>query len=299
MSVLIPIPRKSTYQNFFLLDCDEHIQGAYQWHQDLAAEAFLILCDFEILFRSKVHEVMALLNCRPGRIDWIVSSNIKNSLIDTLKREIQEAKNRNEEFYLDPRSYNLNSAFNLTKQDKKNFLSIIVDILKKGKSDFSHDDLIASVSFGFWESILKRIKTKNHGNLIEPYLKNIFPNSVENFDEEHLDDVLDKLRRIRDLRNRIGHHDSIMRIPEPVEDSYDFYPKNLRHMINSLTTLILSLLELVRDIDPLYADTLRNSKNWKSFFILLNQESFHIYKGNSGKLESYIICYLNHCYSSQ
>ena len=38
MSVLIPIPRKSAYQTFFLLDNDEHIQGAYQWHQDLAAE---------------------------------------------------------------------------------------------------------------------------------------------------------------------------------------------------------------------------------------------------------------------
>ena len=103
MSVLIPIPRKSAYQTFFLLDNDEHIQGAYQWHQDLAAEAFLILCDFEVLFRSKFHHVMASLNCRSGRDDWIISSTVRISLIETLKREIQEAKDRNEDFYPDPK----------------------------------------------------------------------------------------------------------------------------------------------------------------------------------------------------
>ena len=67
-------------------------------------------------------------------------------------------------------------------------------------------------------------------------------------------------------------------------------------MIKSLTILLLSLLELVRDIDPLCAEALQNSKNWKSFFLLLKPESFHVYKANSGKLESYIICYLNECY---
>ena len=296
MSVLIPIPRKSAYQTFFFFFFDEHIQGAYQWHQDLAAEAFLILCDFEVLFRSKFHHVMASLNCRSGRDDWIISSTVRISLIETLKREIQEAKDRNEDFYPDPKNYNLHSAFNLTKKDKKNFINIIVDFLKKGKDDFNHDDLISSVSFGFWGSILKRLKTKDEGRLIESYLKNIFPFSSKEFDEEHLDNILDTLNRIKDLRNRIGHHDSIMRIPEPVEDSYDFYPKNLKNMIKSLTILLLSLLELVRDIDPLCAEALQNSKNWKSFFLLLKPESFHVYKANSGKLESYIICYLNECY---
>ena len=52
------------------------------------------------------------------------------------------------------------------------------------------------------------------------------------------------------------------------------------------------------DIDPQCSLAIEQSKNWKSFFLLLKIESFHVYRGNNGNLESYIICYLNDCYDN-
>lgn len=297
MSLLIPIPRKQTYQTFFNINSESETQGVYQWHQDLAAEAFLILCDFEVIFRSKIHRAMASLNCYPNHDDWIVGSHQQANLISQLQRDMAIAQQAGNDFYPDARNYNLHSSFQLSKKDRQNFIKIICEYIEKGRTSFTHDDLVASVSFGFWVSLLKRLESLRQGNLITPYLREIFPYSTKGFDLNHLKNILEILNRIKSFRNRIGHHDSIMRIPEPVVGHADFYPRNVNQMIKSLRILLLSLLDLVRDIDPQCSTAIEESKNWKSFFLLLKNESFQVYKGNKGHLESYIICYLNDCYN--
>ena len=142
------------------------------------------------------------------------------------------------------------------------------------------------------------MRTTKKGSLINPYLKEIFPHSTKGFDSNHLKSILDTLNRIKSFRNRIGHHDSIMRIPEPIAGHPDFYPRTVNQMINSLKILLLSLLDLVRDIDPQCSLAIEQSKNWKSFFLLLKVDSFQIYRSNSGNLESYVICYLNNSYNT-
>lgn len=297
MPLLIPIPRKNAYQTFFNVDSKSETQGVYQWHQDLAAEAFLILCDFEIIFRSKIHKAIASLNCYPNQDDWIVSSRNQQNLIDQIKRDMFDCEERGNTFYPDATNYNLHSSFQLSKKDRQNFIKIICEYIEKGKTSFTHDDLVASVSFGFWVSIIKRLETLRNGRLISPYLREIFPHSTKGFDLNHLKVILDTLNRIKSFRNRIGHHDSIMRIPELKDDGEEFYPRNVNHMIDSLRILLLSLLDLIRDIDPQCSTVIEQSKNWKSFFLLLKIESFHVYRGNNGNLESYVICYLNDCYN--
>ncbi len=298
MPLFIPIARKTTYQTFFNVNSRSETQGVYQWHQDLAAEAFLILCDFEVIFRSKIHQAMATLNCYPNQDDWIIGSHQQQNLINDLKRDMLSAQQAGNNFYPDARNYNLHSSFQLSKQDRQNFIKIICEYIEQGKTSFTHDDLVASVSFGFWISILKRLEWLRQGQLITPYLKEIFPYSTKGFDLNHLANILDTLNRIRSFRNRIGHHDSIMRIPEPIAGHPDFYPRTVSQMINSLRTLLLSLLDLVRDIDPQCSLVIEQSKNWKSFFLLLKIDSFQIYRSNSGNLESYVICYLNNSYSN-
>ena len=298
MSRFIPIPRKQTYQSFFNVHSESETQGVYQWHQDLAAEAFLILCDFEIIFRSQIHKAMASLNCYPNQDDWIIANHEKEKIINKLQQDMKDAKDQGKDFYPDPTHYNLHSAFKLSKQDKKNFIKILCEYLDKGKTSFTHDDLVASVSFGFWVSLLKRLEWIKNGRLISSYLKEVFPHSTKGFDLNHLKIILSTLNRIKSFRNRIGHHDSIMRIPEPINGHPDFYPRNVTQMIKSLRILLLSLLDLVRDIDPECSVAIEQSKNWNSFFLLLKVESFHVYRSNSGNLESYVICYLNDCYNT-
>ena len=113
MSLLIPIPRKHTYQTFFNVNSESETQGVYQWHQDLAAEAFLILCDFEVIFRSKIHQAMASLNCYPNQDDWIVSSRQQQNLVNKLQRDMLSAQQAGKDFYPDARNYNLHSSFSI------------------------------------------------------------------------------------------------------------------------------------------------------------------------------------------
>lgn len=176
------------------------------------------------------------------------------------------------------------------------FLKIIIEFLNKGKTNFTHDDLISAVSFGFWVSLIKLIKNRSNGSLIGGHLSTIFPHSNKGFNVNHIDGVLDTLYRIKSLRNRIGHHDSIMRIPEPNHGHPDFYPRNVTQMIKSLEILLKSLLDLVKDIDPTYANTLENSKNWGSFFLLLKQNSYSIYRNNKGSLDCYVMAYISNLY---
>ena len=213
MSLLIPIPRKQTYQTFFNVNSESETQGVYQWHQDLAAEAFLILCDFEVIFRSKIHKAMASLNCYPNQDDWIVDSRQQQNLVNTLQRDMLSAKQAGRDFYPDARNYNLHSSFQLSKKDRQNFINLICEYIEKGKTSFTHDDLVASVSFGFWVSLLKRLEWLKKGSLINLYLKEIFPHSTKGFDSNHLKSILDTLNRIKSFRNRIGHHDSINVVP--------------------------------------------------------------------------------------
>jgi len=296
---IVPSPRKAAYKAFFQVSQNNEIQGVYQWHQDLSAEAFLILCDFEVIFRSKVHEAISQLYCTQGTDDWILNSNSRANLISQLQNDIATAQAAGNELFINHRNvsnYNLNSYFSLTKKDRVSFLKIIIEFINKGKINFTHDDLISAVSFGFWVSLIKLIKNRSNGSLINGHLTAIFPHSTKGFDVNHIDGVLDTLYRIKSFRNRIGHHDSIMRIPEPNPGYPDFYPRNLTQMIKSLAILLTSLLDLVRDIDPAYASTLENSKNWKSFFLLLKQNSYSIYKNNKGSLDCYVMAYIANLY---
>jgi hypothetical protein len=297
---IVPLPRKIAYQTFFNVSQVSEIQGVYQWHQDLSAEAFLILCDFEVIFRSRVHEAISQLYCTQGGNDWILNASSRANLISQLQSDMTTAQANGNELYINHSNignYNLNSRFSLTKQDRVGFVKIIIDFLNRGKINFTHDDLISAVSFGFWVSLIKLIKNKRNGALIHSHLLAIFPYSNKAFDVNHIDGVLDTLYRIKSFRNRIGHHDSIMRIPEPNPGHLDFYPRNLIQMIKSLEILMKSLLELVRDIDPAYANTLENSKNWKSFFLLLKQNTYLIYKNNKGSLDCYVMAYISNLYS--
>lgn len=60
---IVPSPRKAAYKAFFQVSQNNEIQGVYQWHQDqdLSAEAFLILCDFEVISEAKF--MKQSLNC--------------------------------------------------------------------------------------------------------------------------------------------------------------------------------------------------------------------------------------------
>lgn len=74
-----------------------------------------------------------------------------------------------------------------------------INILKK---NYTHDKLVASLSFGFWRYMFSGIQFNVFGNT----LLQIFPNRPKGINQKN---VYQKLTEINNLRNRIAHHEPI------------------------------------------------------------------------------------------
>ena len=74
-----------------------------------------------------------------------------------------------------------------------------INILKK---NYTHDKLVASLSFGFWRYMFSGIQFNVFGNT----LLQIFPNRPKGINQKI---VYQKLTEINNLRNRIAHHEPI------------------------------------------------------------------------------------------
>jgi hypothetical protein len=68
--------------------------------------------------------------------------------------------------------------------------------------NYTHDNLIASLSFGIWTFMFSRNCYKNSGKT----LLQIFPNKTHGLNQREIYDDLDKIRL---FRNRIAHHESL------------------------------------------------------------------------------------------
>jgi hypothetical protein len=84
----------------------------------------------------------------------------------------------------------------------------------------SPDDLVARLHFGFWEILIKNLDHESHPNNLQyEILSSCFPNAplANNSDfgtPLFKNQVVSLMNRIRDIRNRIGHHEPIWRVGE-------------------------------------------------------------------------------------
>jgi hypothetical protein len=67
---------------------------------------------------------------------------------------------------------------------------------------YSHDKVVAGLSFGFWRYMFSGIQFKVFGNT----LLQIFPNRLKGINQKN---IYQKLTEINNLRNRIAHHEPI------------------------------------------------------------------------------------------
>lgn len=70
------------------------------------------------------------------------------------------------------------------------------------RKHYSHDKLVAGLSFGFWRFMFSGIQFKVFGNT----LLQIFPNRPKGINQKN---IYQKLTDINNLRNRIAHHEPI------------------------------------------------------------------------------------------
>lgn len=77
--------------------------------------------------------------------------------------------------------------------------------------------IVAELKFVFWERMLTR---SHDGAIWNPYFRSVFPNVTPHKTVQELRaEGHDSLSKIRDLRNRIAHHEPIFR--RPIQEEYD------------------------------------------------------------------------------
>lgn len=165
---------------------------------------------------------------------------------------------------------------------------------KKGKGNATVDDIVAKVPFGFWETIIKGLKHKSHPAGMQASVLSIaFPNAPDLAttpydDAAFVDRLANLLSQVRDVRNRIGHHDQIWRTPE--FDSYGnlgFIPRRPRQTVNSLRLLANQISWLAGWIDPEITNYIKASDHWWSLQALLTKEALTVYRKNGGRVGTY------------
>lgn len=153
---------------------------------------------------------------------------------------------------------------------------------------------MAALPFGFWEVLIGGLSHQSQAaGLQAAILSKVFPHAPDTATMPHgapdfRKRVMDLLKRVRDVRNRIGHHDALWTIPEFNRYGHlGFIPRRPRHTIHSLRGFAENVCWFAAWIDPSISSYVRNSDHWWSLQALLHRYSLATYRQLGGKIGTY------------
>lgn len=166
---------------------------------------------------------------------------------------------------------------------------------KKGSAyTVTQDDIVAGLHFGFWDQLIKALSHGSHpAGLHGAILSTVFPHAPDLATNPHgsaafQKRVLDLLKRIRDVRNRVGHHDAIWTTPEFDEfGTLGFVPRRPRHTVASLEKFCSRLCWLAAWIDPSIGVHIKSTDHWWSVHALLSRHALVTYRNLGGEIGTY------------
>jgi hypothetical protein len=265
-------PRLKTLDAFFVTTSESDLFGCYAWTQAVGAALLPILGDLEVSLRNALHRGLSQYYSGADSFEWMLKTrpNLSNPAEPTYWHKL----NRN------------------THDD---VLGAVTKIEKrKGRSNATVDDIVAKVPFGFWETIIKGLKHKSHPVGMQASVLGIaFPNAPDLAttlygDAAFVDRMANLLSQVRDVRNRIGHHDQIWRTPEfDSHGNLGFIPRRPRQTVNSLRLLADQIAWLAGWIDPGITEYIKASDHWWSLQALLTREALIVYRKNGGRIGTY------------
>lgn len=264
-------PRLAAVANFFKSQSDDELLGCYAWCQAVASGLLPILGDFEVAFRNALHQALSQHYGLQPSYDWMV---------------------------LNGNTANAPAHHSLNKQSRSDITSMVGKIQrKKGRRyQVTPDDVVAALSFGFWEVLISNLNHRTHPQGLQAaILASVFPHAPDlaksPYDTEAFRlRVTALLARLRDARNRIGHHDAIWTFPEfDVQGKVGFIPRRPRHSVTSLQLLANRICWFAGWISPAIPAYIQQTDHWWSFQALLSQRALATYRRSGGRIGTYRI----------
>lgn len=291
VSYSIPSIRLASYESFFNVSNNASaLSGAYSWCRLISSQLFLMIGDFEVMLRSHLHiclsrqYVQIASNSEYWCIDHQVLSNIYNQYQNLprkpTKHQLKTLKN----------SVVFSSPFRLAPDCQNMVINAVLDLLKKNRGHFPlPDDIVANLSFGFWVNLMNGLKHPHHATSLGNVLHQIFPNSQGTFDINLLNEQVDTLFRLRNIRNRISHQDSILKTPESKYPQSEFIPRTPQHLITSLKRLMDLVGLFLVNINPDFLCDVKKTQYWMLLNTLLDVNILEVLKISGGDTSSYLL----------
>lgn len=271
-------PRLATLQIFFKTTSERELLGCYAWNQAVAAGMLPLLGDFEVALRNALHNALSQHFGGTHSFNWMLERP------NPAHRHNPAAPVSLPSFHaMTPNTRQELSALKGKIQSKKGAHHLVTP-----------DDIVAGLHFGFWEVLIKGLGHSSHPIGLQAHvLSSVFPHAPDTatnpFDSQQLRSRVTRLlQRLRDVRNRIGHHDALWATPEFDEQGVvGFIPRRPRHTIISYRLFCERLCWLAHWIDPKLSKHMRACDHWWSLHALLSRQALATYRTLGGQAGTY------------
>ena len=274
----LSVPRLATFEAFFQTISEKDLLGCYAWNQAIGAGLLPILADFEVALRNALHRALSHYFGKADSIDWMMPRCNPIHAIQPAAPPLLPARHK-----LSPKS--------------KDDVAVVMQKIKARKPGghvLTPDDIVAALPLGFWEVLIGGLSHQSQPKgLQERILAKVFPHAPDTLVTPYGSPafrkrIIDLLKRFREVRNRIGHHDALWATPEFNRAGViGYFPRRPRHTVNSLRCFADNMCWFAGWIDPDISTYIRNSDHWCSLQILLDRRALVVYRRLGGAAGSY------------
>ena len=265
MQVHLTERRLAAVRRFFQCSSKSDLLGCYTWCQALSGALLPLLNDFEVTLRNALHRALSQFYAQTDSAPWMLP------LAGPVHAGAPTPK----------------TPHSMPPQDRHEIHKFVDRRSRKGKT-ISQDDVVASASFGFWEQLVNGLGRSNHPPALQQsVLQMAFPYApvgTQYGSEDFRNRLVRLLRSVRDVRNRVGHHDAIWGMPE--FDAYGhigFIPRRPRHTVVSAKLFAQRLVWIASWIDPEIAAHIRRSEHWERLHKVLSRCALTAYRRRAGR----------------
>ncbi|HDY7465241.1 Abi family protein [Vibrio parahaemolyticus] len=215
-------PRIGAYRNYFGQQLtDEQVFGCYQWNESVSHCFFKVITLVEIVMRNKMHH--SLSGHYHSTAKHIVADVSRRSWQYQPYSTIGSVNSCNWYHAIDPVagqgilvSKSLSKIHSRTHRRRQGNLTVPLNRQRRP----SPDDVVSSLSFGFWSSLVSKCPTVDWATV----LVSAFPQHRASKSSQWHSDIeraklSNRLDFVRDFRNRIAHHEPIWKFKELYSES--------------------------------------------------------------------------------
>ena len=286
----ISTERLKSYEIILRITDEQQKIMAYQWSKSLVSSILPALQCVEVTLRNAID--YNVMNNKPRAGKFTHDTLWFKSLAEYHSRKSHQNKNR-----VQRRKLNKGEITRQEYDDKiikisheksweeKEILKTIRKIKRLKNTTPNHDDIISGLTFGFWTNLLSdtyedQSQEQLWPNLIDKVFPNL-PETITNLPKNEQRGVIEsRVNSIRDLRNRIFHHEPIWKFFNSDADGKTDYGDPVYGVNASLSILnkvYSDLLDIISWMSSDRLDTLTKHNTTVSFLTLCTKDGLNSY----------------------